>query len=88
MGKNLGILVLVAVFLVALSPGDLAPLVLLDGKVPRGILKSEVLSLKGDPLRMTEPVGDPPISRWEYKDEIVVFEYDRVVDSFAKPEGM
>ena len=57
-----------------------------DGSVPRGISVGEVRVSKGEPAQEIGPIGDPPISKWIYADgEVVVFEYDRVVDSFVRP---
>ncbi len=38
----------------------------------------------GTPDAKVAPVGDPPISRWEYKDFVVFFEYDRVIHAVSK----
>lgn len=39
----------------------------------------------GAPLQKIAPVGNPPISSWEYPDYIVYFESDRVIHSVLKP---
>ena len=39
----------------------------------------------GAPLQKTTPVGNPPISSWEYPNYIVYFESDRVIHSVLKP---
>lgn len=58
-----------------------------DGTVERGITMEQVRQDKGEPVEVVGPVGDPPITRWVFEDEeIVVFEYDRVVDSFYRRE--
>jgi len=44
-----------------------------------GQTMSEVESAFGDPQAKAPPVGDPPITRWEYQDWSVYFEYDRVL---------
>ena len=38
----------------------------------------------GAPDAKVAPVGDPPISRWEYADFVVFFEYDRVIHAVTK----
>ncbi len=54
-----------------------------DGTVERGITMAEVQGTKGDPSEEIGPVGSPPITKWVFGDgEVVVFEADRVVDSF------
>ena len=44
---------------------------------------SQVRSVKGDPDSMFEPVGEPPITRWQYPGYVVYFEHDRVITSVA-----
>lgn len=46
-----------------------------------GLSKAEVRRRFGDPAREHAPVGDPPISRWEYEEYTVYFEHDLVLDS-------
>lgn len=56
-----------------------------DGSVQRGITMAEVRTQKGEPSSQIGPVGEPAIIKWLYQDgEIVVFEEDRVVDSFVR----
>ena len=38
----------------------------------------------GDPEASHAPVGDPPITRWEYSGFIVYFEYDKVIHAVRK----
>ena len=60
---------------------------LTDGSVERGIEMAQVESVKGQPSERIGPVGEPPITKWVYEDgEVVVFEYDRVVDSFYRSQ--
>ncbi|SDT99855.1 phosphodiesterase [Halopseudomonas salegens] len=40
-----------------------------------------VLQRHGEPLKRQAAVGQPPISRWDYADFSVYFEYDHVVHS-------
>ena len=51
---------------------------------PRGATMSHVQTNFGEPVVRTNAVGDPPITRWEYGDFLVFFEYDRVIDTVEK----
>ena len=56
-----------------------------DGSRPmRGITQAQVESKYGSPVSKRVPVGDPPISRWEYQNFTVYFEHDRVVHAVLK----
>jgi hypothetical protein len=44
----------------------------------------KVESVWGQPQSKQSAVGDPPISRWEYSDFIVYFEYQRVIHAVQK----
>ena len=46
-----------------------------------GQTKAQVRQRYGDPVREHAPVGEPPISRWEYEEYTVYFERDLVLDS-------
>jgi len=46
-----------------------------------GMKKSEVKSRFGAPANTDPPVGDPPITRWDYQGWSVYFEYDLVLYS-------
>lgn len=48
---------------------------------PRGLTKTRVLLRFGEPDRRHEPVGAPPITRWDYADFSVFFERDLVLHS-------
>jgi len=50
----------------------------------RGKTADSVESTFGAPQAKDAAVGDPPISRWEYKDFVVFFEYDRVIHAVVK----
>lgn len=51
---------------------------------PRGsITMSEVRAAQGEPDSILAPVGDPPITRWQYPEYVVYFEHDRVITSVA-----
>jgi len=56
-----------------------------DGARPSsGMTADSVESTFGAPEAKVAPVGDPPITRWEYKDFVVFFEYDRVIHTVVK----
>jgi hypothetical protein len=50
----------------------------------RGMTQDRVEAEFGTPEGRIAPVGDPPISRWEYANFIVYFEYDRVIHAVIK----
>jgi hypothetical protein len=50
----------------------------------RGMTQDRVETEFGNPQARIAPVGDPPISRWEYANFIVYFEYDRVIHAVVK----
>jgi len=50
----------------------------------RGQSMEKVASIWGQPQLKQGAVGDPPISRWEYSDFIVYFEYQRVIHAVQK----
>ena len=50
----------------------------------RGMTAANVESKFGSPQSKVAPVGDPPISRWEYQGFVVFFEYDRVIHAVVK----
>ncbi len=55
-----------------------------DGRPTRGMTQSRVESTYGAPVTKMTPVGEPPITRWEYQNMIVYFEYDRVIHAVLK----
>jgi hypothetical protein len=56
-----------------------------DGSRPlRGSTQAQVEAKYGSPVTKKAAVGDPPISRWEYADFTVYFEYDRVIHAVLK----
>ncbi len=59
---------------------------------PQGLLRpkggetmSQVETRFGKPKAIKGPVGDPPITRWDYPKFSVFFEYDRVIHSVVDP---
>ena len=61
-----------------LSPAESA------ARPSRGMTAASVESKWGTPNAKIAAVGDPPISRWEYRDFVVFFEYDRVIHAVVK----
>ena len=53
----------------------------------RGKKQEQVTSELGEPLTIQGPVGEPAITRWEYADFYVYFEYDRVLHTVKKHRG-
>jgi len=55
------------------------------GSLPsRGMTMAQVQKSHGAPVVRKAPVGDPPITRWEYSGFVVYFEYRHVITSVAK----
>lgn len=52
-----------------------------------GTSKDTVLQQFGEPMAQHGPVGEPPISSWEYPAYTVYFEHDKVLHSVLKPTG-
>ncbi len=55
-----------------------------SGHPARGTTKAEVIAQFGEPAGRRGPVGEPPISSWEYDPFVVYFEYDYVLHAVAK----
>ncbi|MCK4842132.1 MAG: hypothetical protein KAT04_09660 [Methylococcales bacterium] len=47
----------------------------------RGLTMDQVKKQLGQPLKIIAAVGEPPITRWIYKDFIVYFEHNLVLHS-------
>lgn len=60
------------------GPAQRAPTVRPDTP-PRGMTKPRVLARYGNPVHKNAPVGQPPITRWDYPDYRLYFEYDHVL---------
>lgn len=50
-----------------------------------GFTKADIETQFGAPVKKLPPVGDPPITRWEYDSYNVFFEYDLVLFSVLHP---
>jgi len=55
-----------------------------DGRPTRGMTQASVESKYGSPASVKAPVGDPPITRWEYTGFVVYFEHDKVIHAVLK----
>jgi hypothetical protein len=55
-----------------------------DGRPTRGMTQASVEAKYGSPTAVKAPVGDPPITRWEYANFVVFFEYDKVIHAVRK----
>lgn len=55
-----------------------------DGLPSRGMSMQQVEKRHGAPVSRRTPVGDPPITRWEYDEFIVYFEYRHVIHSVPR----
>lgn len=55
-----------------------------DRKLPvRGMDMANVENVFGSPREKHAPVGEPPITRWDYDGFSVFFEYDKVLHTVA-----
>lgn len=50
----------------------------------RGMSMERVQSRFGAPRSVSGPIGEPPITRWDYQDFVVVFEHRFVIHSVEK----
>ncbi|WP_405234657.1 hypothetical protein [Lentisalinibacter salinarum] len=50
----------------------------------RGMTMQKVQSDWGQPTMRRAPVGEPPITRWEYPEFVVYFEHNRVIHAVLK----
>lgn len=80
--------------LLAAAPGAVADVLIIEKleaaktEMPaRGMTMDRVQSRFGAPLSVSGPVGDPPITRWDYANFVVVFEYRHVIHSVEKHDG-
>ena len=66
-----------------IQPGETIKIQLLDFP-RRGMSMEKVQQDFGQPMAMSEAVGEPPISRWTYSDRVVYFEYSTVLHVVAR----
>ncbi len=50
----------------------------------KGTTMERVEAAFGQPNTASPAIGYPPITRWNYQDFTVVFEYEHVVDAFSR----
>ena len=55
-----------------------------DGRPTRGMTQASVESKYGSPASVKAPVGDPPITRWEYTGFVGYVEHDKVIHAVLK----
>jgi len=67
-----------------MSAGDRTSTFEQPGKPTRGMTQASVEANFGEPQNARAPVGDPPITRWEYANFVVFFEYDKVIHAVTK----
>lgn len=91
MPKTLQTLVIAA--LLALVPVASADVLIIEKleaakveKPARGMSMERVQDRFGAPRSVSGPVGQPPITRWDYPDFVVVFEHRFVIHSVEKGE--
>ena len=68
---------------IELQPGETIVINPLDFP-RRGMSMDKVENELGRPLEVSPTVGDPPITRWEYADFVVFFEYDKVIHAVRR----
>jgi hypothetical protein len=51
----------------------------------RGMSMERVTARWGEPSSKSGPVGQPPITRWEYPGFVVIFEHRHVVHAVERP---
>ncbi len=90
MQKSFGIATMVVLLAIAVTAiaqtaiREMPAAAALDSIPTRGMTMEFVEAEFGAPRNKRAPIGDPPITRWEYSDFIVYFEYKRVIHSVAK----
>lgn len=52
----------------------------------RGMRMQSVQERFGAPAGVSGPVGEPPITRWDYDGFVVIFEHNRVIHAVEKHE--
>lgn len=85
---------LLALLLAAAAPTAIGDVLLIDGvqaaaqtaseRPSRGMTMARVESRFGAPSAKGTPVGEPPITRWDYPGFVVYFEYDHVIHAVVR----
>jgi hypothetical protein len=91
MGKSVRITLLSALAAVGVARADTLIMEGIDqarataGQRPSaGMTMDKVAGRWGAPETKDPAVGKPPITRWEYRDFVVYFEYDHVIHAVAR----
>ncbi len=71
---------------VKLPVGQQAPEKKAIERPKNGMSKQQVEARFGEPRGWDDPVGEPPISSWEYEEFVVFFEHDLVLHSVLKTD--
>lgn len=66
-----------------MQPGETIRIKVLDFP-RRGMSMDKVKNEYGQPIAMSDSVGEPPITRWTYQDRIVYFEHSYVIHAVAR----
>lgn len=66
-----------------MQPGETIRINALDSP-RRGMSMDKVKNEYGKPIAMSNSVGEPPITRWTYRDRIVYFEHSHVIHAVAR----
>ncbi len=89
--SKLRTITLIALFLAAFGTANAQTLKMdgasaagVDARPTRGMSQTSVQSKFASPTAVRSPVGNPPISRWEYQDFVVYFEFDKVIHAVTK----
>lgn len=60
-----------------------------NGDLPQNLMSMKSVRERfGEPRLERPPVGDPPITRWEYDTGTVYFEHNLVITSVPQPESL
>jgi len=64
--------------IIEIQAGETLPVKLLDFP-RRGMTMDKVRNELGEPVNISDTVGEPPITTWTYNDRVIYFEYSNVV---------
>jgi len=70
--------------IITMEPASSAPQLILIDFPRRGMDMSKVVNELGEPVTRHPAVGNPPITRWDYADRTVFFEYSHVIHVVAR----
>lgn len=69
---------------ITIKPESSTPQFILFDFPRRGMDMSKVINELGEPITRHPAVGNPPITRWDYADRTVFFEYSHVIHVVAR----